>query len=104
WLRYLPGHHRGAARQTCGTRRWALEPDPRRSTDTTMVGQRRDVLENPWLHDATDVADALGVDIDASLSTAEASERLRRYGRNELESARQVPAWRRFLSEFADPL
>lgn len=69
-----------------------------------MVGQRRDVLENPWLHDATDVADALGVDIDAGLSTAEASERLRRYGRNELESARQVPAWRRFLSEFADPL
>src|SRR5690606_37834172 len=40
----------------------------------------------------------------AGLTAAEARARLRRYGPNRLEAAPPVPAWRRFASQFADPL
>ncbi|PZN26811.1 MAG: haloacid dehalogenase, partial [Proteobacteria bacterium] len=47
---------------------------------------------------------ALQTDPQAGLSTAEARARLTRYGRNELAAEKPVPAWRRFLAQFQDPL
>ncbi|HWV85463.1 MAG TPA: cation-translocating P-type ATPase [Capillimicrobium sp.] len=58
----------------------------------------------PWRHAAADVAAALGGDPDRGLSSAEAAARLARTGPNELAAAPPVPAWRRLLAQFADPL
>src|SRR6185437_909065 len=38
------------------------------------------------------------------LSTSEATARLEQYGRNELAAKKPLPAWRRFLAQFQDPL
>ena len=38
------------------------------------------------------------------LRQGEAAARLERHGPNRLEEARPVPAWRKFLGQFADPL
>jgi magnesium-transporting ATPase (P-type) len=54
--------------------------------------------------DAADAADALGTDVDRGLSEAEAAARLRQFGPNRLEAAASIPAWRKFLGHFADPL
>jgi magnesium-transporting ATPase (P-type) len=61
-------------------------------------------LRDPWRRDAAEVAAELGADFDSGLSSAEAADRLARYGPNELEPPERVPAWRKFLSHFADPL
>jgi Ca2+-transporting ATPase len=53
---------------------------------------------------AAAVAAALGVDPRRGLSETEARARLVRDGRNELEAAPPVPAWRRFLAQFQDVL
>src|SRR5215218_6591037 len=47
-----------------------------------------------------------GLESDArqGLSAGEARTRLERYGPNELETERPVPAWRRFLAQFQDTL
>jgi Ca2+-transporting ATPase len=52
----------------------------------------------------TDVLSALGTDADRGLSAADAAERLRQHGRNELQVEKGVPAWRKFLGQFGDPL
>jgi magnesium-transporting ATPase (P-type) len=57
-----------------------------------------------WLEEATAVADRLGTDVGAGLSSTEAAERLRHAGPNRLDAAPPVPAWRKFLAQFADPL
>ncbi|QCU77310.1 cation-translocating P-type ATPase [Citricoccus sp. SGAir0253] len=49
-------------------------------------------------------ARALGTDPERGLTVAEAAERARRHGPNELLSAPPEPAWRRFARQFADPL
>jgi magnesium-transporting ATPase (P-type) len=54
--------------------------------------------------EAGDVAGALGTDLDRGLSGAEAVARLRQFGGNRLDSAESVPAWRKFVGHFADPL
>jgi magnesium-transporting ATPase (P-type) len=59
---------------------------------------------DPSLLDATEVLGSLGVDPASGLSSAEAAERLARAGRNRLDPAAQVPAWRKLLAQFADPL
>jgi Ca2+-transporting ATPase len=46
----------------------------------------------------------LGVDPARGLSAADAEARIERYGRNELPAAPPIPAWRRFLAQFNDPL
>jgi Ca2+-transporting ATPase len=51
---------------------------------------------------ADDVLTALGTDPRAGLTQAQARERLRRYGRNELAAEAPVPAWRKFLGQFTD--
>jgi P-type Ca2+ transporter type 2C len=54
--------------------------------------------------EAGDVAGALGTDVDRGLSEGEAAARLRQFGPNRLDVAASVPAWRKFLGHFADPL
>nr|WP_255622551.1 cation-translocating P-type ATPase [Tessaracoccus sp. OS52] len=58
----------------------------------------------PEQTEARAVAEALGVEPDQGLSTAEASERLAEHGPNELRSKPPIPGWRKFLSQFQDPL
>ena len=58
----------------------------------------------PWRREAADVARDLGTDVPRGLSSAEAAARLVRDGPNRLDPAEQVPAWRKFLAQFADPL
>ena len=50
------------------------------------------------------VAAALGVDVETGLSAQEAASRLAQNGPNELRAAPRVPAWRRVLAQFQDPL
>src|SRR5687768_11120005 len=52
----------------------------------------------------SDVAAALDTDVRRGLPDAEAAARLDRWGRNELETAQTVAAWRRFLAQFQDVL
>ncbi len=60
--------------------------------------------DDPSLHEAHEVARALGTELDRGLSSQEASRRLADDGPNELRAAPRVPAWRRLLSQFQDPL
>jgi P-type Ca2+ transporter type 2C len=59
------------------------------------AGYRRTVEE---------VVAGLGSDAWRGLSSEEACARLGRYGPNELEAEKPVPAWRRFLAQFRDTL
>jgi len=61
-------------------------------------------LGEAWRAEASVVAAALGTDARRGLSAAEATARLARFGPNRLEAAERVPAWRKFLGQFADPL
>lgn len=54
--------------------------------------------------EADAVAAALSVDVEAGLSAQEAASRLAQHGPNELRAAPPVPAWRRVLAQFQDPL
>ncbi|WP_240792260.1 MULTISPECIES: cation-translocating P-type ATPase [unclassified Salinibacterium] len=56
------------------------------------------------LLDASVVAQRLGVDPAAGLSSEEAARRLADDGPNELRGAPPVPAWRKFLAQFREPL
>jgi magnesium-transporting ATPase (P-type) len=58
----------------------------------------------PWRREAADVAAELGTDVGTGLTAAEAASRLTRYGPNELAAAAAMPAWRKLLGQFADPL
>ena len=60
--------------------------------------------EDPSLLDIADLASALGSDLDRGLGAQEAATRLRADGPNELLAAPPVPAWRRALAQFQDPL
>ncbi|KRB96969.1 haloacid dehalogenase [Hydrogenophaga sp. Root209] len=54
--------------------------------------------------DADAVAVALGVNVETGLSAQEAASRLAHGSPNELRAAPPVPAWRRALAQFQDPL
>ena len=58
----------------------------------------------PYQRTADEVVAALGVDLACGLAVADAVSRIERYGRNELPAAPPVPAWRRLLGQFQDPL
>ncbi|SDN36097.1 ATPase, P-type (transporting), HAD superfamily, subfamily IC [Actinomyces ruminicola] len=58
----------------------------------------------PWSIPGLQVAAALGTDPASGLTAAEAARRLAADGPNELPHKPPVPAWRRFLAQFADPL
>ncbi|WP_044097744.1 cation-translocating P-type ATPase [Bifidobacterium sp. 7101] len=85
------------------------------STDTGVIpaagqdsGQKSGVddpvLKDPSTADVDQVALALNVDPDQGLAEAEAARRLEEFGPNELAGAPPVPAWRKFLQQFKDPL
>jgi P-type Ca2+ transporter type 2C len=73
--------------------------DPVAAAD--MVGSRR---ERPWSREAADVAAALGTDAQRGLNADDVATRRARFGPNRLEAASPVPAWRKLLGQFADPL
>ena len=56
------------------------------------------------MQEATLVVSSLGSDASQGLSSAEAARRLAQDGPNALASAPPVPAWKRFLAQFQDPL
>jgi magnesium-transporting ATPase (P-type) len=58
----------------------------------------------PWHRDANDVAYELGTDTRRGLSGGEAAARLKRYGLNQLDAAVEIPSWRTFLGQFANPI
>ena len=62
------------------------------------------VADEPWRRDAAEVAADLGTDLHVGLTSAEAAARLERFGPNLLDPAPAVPAWRKLLAQFADPL
>jgi P-type Ca2+ transporter type 2C len=62
------------------------------------------VADEPWRRDAAEVAADLGTDLRVGLTSAEAAARLERFGPNLLDPAEAVPAWRKLLAQFADPL
>ncbi|MGZ4737891.1 MAG: cation-translocating P-type ATPase [Ilumatobacteraceae bacterium] len=64
----------------------------------------RPLPTEPWLHDHHDVAAELVTDLGVGLTAAEVTSRLELYGHNRLEEAPTVPAWRRFVAQFLDPL
>jgi len=57
-----------------------------------------------WRLDVAAVAAALETDVAGGLSSDEARRRLERHGRNVLDAAEPVKAWRKLLVQFADPL
>src|SRR5262245_44399862 len=58
----------------------------------------------PYRQPVDEVLAALGTDPQRGLSESEARARLERYGPNELRAEKPVPAWRKFLAQFADVL
>ncbi len=60
--------------------------------------------EDAYVHNVEEVASAFGADLDNGLTASEASRRLADNGPNEIRAAPRIPAWRRFLAHFHDPL
>jgi P-type Ca2+ transporter type 2C len=58
----------------------------------------------PWEQAAEQVAEVLDTDLADGLTTDEVTARLARHGPNRLEAAAVVPAWRKLLAQFHDPL
>ncbi len=65
---------------------------------------RADFAQDPSLLDAGQVALASGTDPSQGLTGAEAALRLARHGPNALRARPPLPAWRRLLAQFQDPL
>ena len=61
-------------------------------------------VTQPYRMSAEETLAALGTDAQRGLSEAEARARLERHGRNELAAEKPVPAWKKFLAQFAEPL
>ena len=61
-------------------------------------------VDDPSMRDAATIATSLEVDPARGLDSQEAALRLARDGPNELRAAPPIPAWRRWLSQFQDPL
>ncbi len=66
----------------------------------------REVLESrsAYRYPTGAVVAALESDESLGLTTTEAQARLQRYGRNELQSLPPIPAWRKLLAQFWNPL
>ncbi|WP_300765791.1 cation-translocating P-type ATPase [uncultured Bifidobacterium sp.] len=59
---------------------------------------------DPSLIGVPELSHALHVDISQGLDQAEVERRLDSFGRNRLQGAPKVPAWKKFLLQFKDPL
>lgn len=66
----------------------------------TAIGETAE----PWRSEPDQVAAALGTDLEEGPVPGTARASLEVYGPNRLEGEAAIPAWRRFLAEFADPL
>jgi P-type Ca2+ transporter type 2C len=62
------------------------------------------VGDDPWLQDPRQVAEGLGTDLAAGLTSDDVAVRLERDGPNRLDAADVVPAWRKLLAQFDNPL
>ena len=71
--------------------------------EPTKTGNPGDIGD-PSVMEVNAVAAALGADVETGLSATEAVRRLAQNGPNELRAAPRVPAWRRALAQFQDPL
>ena len=80
-----------------------LAADPLRPLPLSTIATAGN-LDDPSVNNSDEVARTFGADIDSGIASTEASRRLLADGPNELRSAPQLPAWRRFLSHFHDPL
>ncbi len=69
----------------------------------TRTGNPSDIGD-PSVMELAAVVAALEADVENGLSAQEAARRLAQNGANELRAAPQVPAWRRALAQFEDPL
>ena len=65
---------------------------------------QRNTLRDPSTFDIAAVIGALDTDAEMGLTAQEAARRLAADGPNELRAAPPVPAWRRMLAQFQDPL
>ena len=61
-------------------------------------------VDDASIKDAPEVASTEAADLDNGLTAVEAARRLTANGPNELRAAPAVPAWRRVLAHFQDPL
>lgn len=67
--------------------------------------ETRSTESRPWhLHGADDALAHFAVDPATGLDSDEAARRLEADGANDIESAPRIPAWRRMLAQFQDPL
>jgi Ca2+-transporting ATPase len=64
----------------------------------------QEILTAAYRQSVTEALSTLASDATRGLTTEEARARLDRYGRNELATEKPVPAWRKFLGQFQDPL
>ncbi len=78
----------------------SLIPDIEARTSATSPGPPAEA----WRRHGHEVAAALATDLRRGLRPAEAQARLERFGPNRLEAAKRVPAWRKLLRQFANPL
>ena len=61
--------------------------------------------ESRWHHlETTEVTRLLDSDLEQGLSSDEAARRLKHYGPNTVSSREGIPEWKRFLSQFHQPL
>jgi magnesium-transporting ATPase (P-type) len=58
----------------------------------------------PWLKGADELTAALQVEPQRGLTSEQARQRLERFGPNALVPPKEVPAWRKLLAQFEDPL
>jgi Ca2+-transporting ATPase len=70
----------------------------------TVGGGAPSEITDASLVDATTIAARLETGPATGLASAEAARRLGAIGPNRLDPAAQVPAWRKLLAQFADPL
>ena len=74
------------------------------TTQTTQAPQGADPLDEPSIQSADDVLQTLEADAENGLTSAEAARRLAADGPNEILVKPPLPAWRRILAHFQDPL
>ena len=78
--------------------------DRQKWNHTTVNTGRADPSSDAYRQTVDAVVTALRTDVRRGLSGGEARQRLDRFGRNELQAAKPVPAWHRFLAQFGDVL
>ena len=74
------------------------------SASDKALSAKTDTPLDPSVMSADAVASAFEVGIEIGLGSQQAAQRLAQNGANELLAAVRLPAWRRILSQFQDPL